>query len=84
MTAHWEQTNVDLRHTWLHGEDRRRKDAPSHGAGFSWRYLRVAPDLLNEPHGTEWIEVAHPTRTKPLECLRITPVNRDALRKLRW
>ena len=32
----------------------------------------------------EWIEVAHPTRTKPLECLRITPLDREALAGYRW
>lgn len=84
VTAHWEQAGVDPKCTWLHGESDRRKDAPSHGAGFSWRYLRFAPGLLSATQGTEWIEVAHPTRTQPLECLRLTPLDRKALASYRW
>lgn len=84
VTAHWEQAGVDPRHTCLHGESDRRKDTPSHGAGFSWRYLRFAPGLLSTPQGMEWIEVAHPTRTQPLECLRIAPLDRKVLAGYRW
>lgn len=84
VTAYWERAGIDLGRTWLQGEPERRKAPVSHAAGFSWRYLRFAPRLLSEPHGTEWIEVAHPTRTQPLECLRITPLDRKALAGLRW
>ena len=84
VTAHWEQAGVDPRHTCLHGESDRRKDTPSHGAGFSWRYLRFAPGLLSTPQGMEWIEVAHPTCTQPLECLRIAPLDRKVLAGYRW
>ncbi len=84
VTAYWERAGIDSGCTWLHGEPARRKDAVSHAAGFSWHYLRLAPSLLSEPHGTEWIEVAHPTRTQPLECLRITPLDRKVLAGLRW
>lgn len=84
VTAYWEQAGIDPRYTWLHGDTAPGKDAPSHGADFSWRYLRLAPGLLSAPQGKERIEVAHPTRTGSLECLRVTPLDRTALATYRW
>jgi hypothetical protein len=57
------------------------RDAHAHGARRSGKFLfelqrRVD---LSDPHGTERIEVAHPTRTNPLAWLRITRLDRAAL-----
>jgi hypothetical protein len=32
----------------------------------------------------EWIEVVHPTRTRPLDCLRIVPLDGEKLDQAAW
>jgi hypothetical protein len=34
--------------------------------------------------GAEWVEIVHPTRTMPLDCLRIVPLDREALGQAAW
>jgi hypothetical protein len=36
---------------------------------------RQIPGCLTEHGGVEWTEVIRPTRTMPLDALRITPIN---------
>jgi hypothetical protein len=83
VVAYWEQRGLDPGHGHLHGRDIEHRDTPRF-AGFSWRYFRAIPWCLTQHEGDEWLEVVHPTNTKPLECLRIVPVDRDYLAAARW
>jgi len=53
-------------------------------AGFGWRYFRSIPACLTRFGGVEWIEVVHPTRTLPLDCLRIVPLDGEKLDQAAW
>jgi hypothetical protein len=53
-------------------------------AGFDLRYFASIPHFLTEFHGVEWVEAVHPTRTKPLNALRIRPLNASLLEHANW
>jgi hypothetical protein len=83
VIADWEARGIDPGKGHLHGEDIRDRDTP-HFAGFNLRYFRTIPACLTEYGGVEWLEVVHPTRTRPLDALRIWPGDRSRLEQLRW
>jgi hypothetical protein len=82
VLADWEQRGLDPGQGHLHGSDVRDKDTP-YFAGFGLRYFPSIPDCLTEYGGVEWLEVVHPTRSRPLHSLRILPRDRQALRRAR-
>ncbi|TCC34941.1 nucleotidyltransferase domain-containing protein [Kribbella sindirgiensis] len=81
VLRYWESCGVNPRLGHLHGVDVDKPVTP-YFAGFNQRYLRSIPRCLTEFGGKEWIEVVHPTKTRPLECLRITPRDTDVLASL--
>jgi hypothetical protein len=70
VVAHWKDRGIDPATAHLHGHDIRAEETP-YFAGFQLRYLRSLPHCFTDFGGIEWIEVPHPTATKPLEALRI-------------
>jgi len=83
VIADWEQRGIDPGQGHLHGKDIRDKDTP-YFAGFGLRYLTSVPACLTRYGGVEWLEVVHPTRTRPLDILRIVPCDRRLLDGVRW
>jgi len=83
VLAHLEQRGIDPGHVHLHGRDIAGHNTP-YFAGFSLRYFPSIPACLTEHHGTEWIEVIHPTRALPLHALRIKPADVDLLTDTAW
>lgn len=83
VVADWEARGIDPGQGHLHGTDIRDRDTP-YFAGFNLRYFRAIPDCLTEYGGVEWIEVVRPTRTRPLDALRIRPGDRSRLGQLQW
>jgi hypothetical protein len=83
VVHYWEDRGIDPGHCHLHGADIRDKETP-YFAGFGWRYFRSIPACLTRFDGAEWIEVVHPTRTRPLDCLRIVPLDRQGLGQALW
>jgi hypothetical protein len=79
----WEQRGIDPCQGHLHGTDIRDKDTP-YFAGFGWRYFTSIPFCLTESGGVEWLEVVRPTRTRPLDALRILPRNLQLLDRANW
>ena len=51
-------------------------------AGFGLRYFTSIPDCLTKYGGVEWLEVVHPTKTRPLDCLRVIPRDSEKLCEL--
>ncbi|WP_433362329.1 hypothetical protein [Streptosporangium sp. CA-115845] len=82
VLAHWEERGIKARLIHLHGRDMVRGQETPYFASFAGRYLRAIPWCLSEHGGVEWIEVVHPTRTRPLECLRILPLDPEKLANL--
>ena len=83
VVGHWEREGIDPGHCHLHGVDIRDRETP-YFAGFALRYFKAIPSCLTRFGGEEWIEVVHPTRTRPLDCLRIVPVNKNKLDHAMW
>jgi hypothetical protein len=83
VVADWEQRGIDPGQGHLHGTDIRDKDTP-YFAGFGWRYFGAIRNCLTKYGGVEWLEVVHPTRTRPLETLRIVPLDRQLLDQTHW
>lgn len=83
VIAYWENQGIDLGQCHLHGTDIRDRDTPYY-AGFGLRYFRSIPYCLGELHGVEWVEVVHPTKIKPLDALRIRPLNASLLEHADW
>lgn len=83
VVSHWEREGIDPGRCHLHGVDIRDRETP-YFAGFGMRYLRSIPACLTEFGGEEWIEVVHPTRTQPLDCLRIVPSDKKKLDHAIW
>jgi hypothetical protein len=83
VVTDWEQRGIDPCQGHLHGNDIRDKDTP-YFAGFRWRYFTSIPACLTEYGGVEWLEVVRPTRTRPLDTLRILPRNHELLDRVRW
>jgi hypothetical protein len=79
----WERRAIDPGRCHLHGADIRDRETP-YFAGFGWRYFRSIPACLTEFGGVEWIEVVRPTLTRPLDCLRIVPLDTQKLRRATW
>lgn len=79
----WEQRGIDPCHGYLHGTCIRGKDTPYY-AGFGWRYFTSIPACLTEYRGMEWLEVVRPTRTRPLDTLRILPRDHRLLDRVNW
>jgi hypothetical protein len=79
----WEQRGIDPCHGYLHGTGIRDKDTPYY-AGFGWRYFTSIPACLTEYRGMEWLEVVRPTRTRPLDTLRILPRDHRLLDRVSW
>ena len=78
VIAYWERQDIDPGGCHLHGADIRDRETP-YFAGFALRYLHALPRCLTEFNGVEWVEVIHPTRSRPLDALRIKPLNRELL-----
>lgn len=83
VLRYWEARGISPRDGHLHGVDIDHAVTP-YFAGFNLRYFRAIPRCLTEFESQEWIEVVHPTKTKPLECLRITPRDREVLATLHF
>jgi len=83
VIADWERRGIDPCHGHLHGSDIQDRDTP-YFAGFGLRYFRAIPRCLTEFGGREWIEVIHPTRTKPLDALCILPRDQRHLERVSW
>jgi hypothetical protein len=83
IIADWERRGIDPGQGHLHGMDIRDRHTP-YFAGLGLRYFTAIPWCLTEHGGTEWTEVVHPTRTKPLDALRIQPLDRQLLTELPW
>jgi hypothetical protein len=83
VVRYWEQRGIDPGHCHLHGADIQDKETP-YFAGFGWRYFRSIRPCLTRFGGMEWIEVVRPTRTRPLDCLRIVPLDRERLDQVAW
>jgi hypothetical protein len=83
VIADWEHRGIDPGQGHLHGSDVKNRDTP-YFAGFGLRYFGAIPRCLTEFGGREWTEVVHPTRTKPLEALRIFPRDRRVLEHALW
>jgi hypothetical protein len=83
VVGHWEEHGVDVGKAHLHGSDVRESQTP-YFAGFGWRYFSSIPWCLTERRGIEWLEVVHPTKTRPLDCLRIVPLDRERLSAHSW
>jgi hypothetical protein len=83
VVADWETRGIDPGTGHLHGVDVRDRDTP-YFAGFDLRHFRAIPACLTEFGGIEWTEVIRPTRTRPLDALRIRPGDRSRLEQLEW
>ncbi|MEV4061102.1 hypothetical protein [Nonomuraea dietziae] len=84
VVAHWEQRGIEAGSIHLHGRDIVRGRETPYFASFGCRYLRAIPWCLSDQVGVEWIEVVHPTRTGPIDCLKIFPLDHERLADLRW
>ncbi len=80
VVGYWERRGIDPGRCHLHGVDIRDEETPWF-AGFGWRYFRSMPACLTDVGGLEWIEVVRPTLTRPLDCLRIVPLDAYNLRR---
>lgn len=78
VVNYWEQRGIDPGQCHLHGSDIRDSETPYY-AGFEWRYFRSIPRCLTIYGGVEWLEVVHPTRSRPLDCLRIVLLDGEKL-----
>jgi hypothetical protein len=83
VAADWERRGIDPDRGHLHGRDIRDRDTP-YFAGFGLRYFRAIPSCLTEFGGVEWIEVIHPTQTRPLDALLIRPRDSKLLTQSHW
>lgn len=83
VVADWERRGIDPGRGHLHGRDIRDRDTP-YFAGFGLRYFRAIPSCLTEFGGVEWIEVIHPTQTRPLDALLIRPRDSKLLTRSHW
>lgn len=83
VAGYWEEHGVDVGQCHLHGADIRDRETP-YFASFGWRYFRSIPRCLTKYHGSEWLEVVHPTKTRPLDCLRIVPLDKEKLAAASW
>jgi hypothetical protein len=83
IISYWDQCGIDVGKCHLHGTDVRDRDTP-YFAGFGWRYFRTIPSCLSRFGGVEWIEVVHPTKTRPLVALRFVPLNVEKLAEIHW
>jgi predicted nucleotidyltransferase len=83
VVSHLEQRGIDPGQCHLHGKDIRDRDTP-YFANFGLSHFRSIPYCLTEYGGVEWLEVVHPTKTRPLDCLRIVPLDKAKLEQARW
>ena len=83
VVRYWEQRGIDPGRCHLHGVDIRDTET-RYFAGFGLRYFRSIQACLTTFGGAEWIEVVRPSRTRPLDCLRIVPLNRERLDQAAW
>ena len=83
VVAGWERRGIDPHHGHLHGADI-DDTGTAYYAGFGWRYFASIRACLTEHGGVEWLEVVHPTRTRPLDALRIIPRDRELLERAAW
>lgn len=83
VAADWDRRGIGLAQAQLHRDWRSGEDV-RYFAGFSWRYYHCIPELLSRPASQEWLEVVHPTRTRPLDTLCIRPRRRAILARTRW
>ena len=83
VVRYWEQRGIDPARCHLHGMDIRDRETP-YFAGLGLRYFRSIRACLTTFGGAEWLEVVHPTRTRPLDCLRIVPLDRQQLDQAAW
>jgi len=83
VVRYWEQRGIDPGRCHLHGIDIRDRETP-YFAGLGLRYFRSVQSCLTTFGGAEWLEVVHPTRTRPLDCLRIVPLDRQQLDQAAW
>ncbi len=84
LVADWERHGIDPCHGHLHGADIHDADA-AYYAGFGWRYFTSIRACLTEyGGGVEWQEVVHPTRTRPLDALALSPATANFSRLAAW
>ncbi|WP_436758220.1 nucleotidyltransferase domain-containing protein [Streptosporangium sp. V21-05] len=83
VLAYWRSRGIDPKGGHLHGRDIESKDTP-YFAGFQLRYLQSLPHCFTDFGGVEWIEIPHPTKSKPLEALCIVPGDNLQLLKHGW
>jgi predicted nucleotidyltransferase len=85
VAADWDRRGIGLEQAQLHkGWLPTRGPDVAYFAGFSWRYYRCIPELLSKPASREWLEVVHPTLTRPLDTLCIRPRYRAKLKRSHW
>ncbi len=83
VVSHWEKRGIDPGRGHLHGRDIRDQDTP-YFANFGWSHFTSIPYCLTEHGGIEWLEVIHPTKTGPLDCLRFVPLDTAKIELLDW
>lgn len=83
VISDWERRGIDPGYGHLHGSDIRDQSTP-YFAGFGLRYFRAIPRCLTQFGGLEWTEVIRPTRTRPLDALRIYPGDLRSLEQASW
>jgi Nucleotidyltransferase domain len=83
VVSHWEQHGIDPGRGHLHGRDIRDQDTP-YFANFGWSHFTSIPHCLTEYSGIEWLEVVHPTKAGPLDCLRLVPLDTAKIELLHW
>ncbi len=83
ILAYYEQHDIAPAQVHLHGRDVRIGDTPYY-AGMGLRYAHAIGNCLGSRHGVQWLEVVHPTATKPLVALLIEPADREALVAFKW
>ncbi|MEU8076038.1 nucleotidyltransferase domain-containing protein [Catellatospora citrea] len=83
ILAYYEQHNIAPAQVHLHGRDVRPGPTPYY-AGMGLRYANAIGHCLGNRQGVQWLEVVHPTSTKPLVALLIEPADREVLAGFRW
>jgi hypothetical protein len=88
VVAYFEARKIGPAHVHLHGADIVHGSVTPYFAGFSFRYFKSLPFCFSSHGGIEALEVVHPTKSKPLDCLRLIVHDRtyfdDVAVRLRW
>jgi hypothetical protein len=79
-----ESRGIDPEFLHLHRRDIVASSDTPYFAGFQLRYISMLPRYFAEFGEIEHLEVVHPTRSKPLDCLRITPLDAEYCTSCWW